>query len=402
MHPVSIRQLYAAKNFRSFWLARSLSFVGDQVAQTALVIAAARVSPQSVVIILLAFTVPRLLGPACGALADLYPMRTLMLAMDGVQGALFLSLAVLPLPIGVVAGIVALATLANTVFLPAGRKSYPRFVSKELFPAAARAMGTSFTMGFAIGPAIGGGLTELLGPRPVLSADALSFVLSAILISRTPKMIPGVTPGPRISYLRALSAGIAAIRTSPALRSLLPAFAALIAVAAFDNAALPLLAHTQLPGPEGVYGYILSAYGIGMIGGSMLGDRIGGAAAPIRSWALSQAVFGVGTLLTGIGPVLWLVFAGQILAGVGNGAGIICVDIVLQREVSPEVLGAANGVSMSIPFVSSAITYLVAGFLLHLLRPSVLLIAAGGAVFVVLLVALPRLQAIERAREVLP
>lgn len=383
-------ELLRVPDFRRFWLARTTSFVGDQIGQTTLLIVAASSGPGQVATILLAFTLPRLLGPACGALADLFPMRTLMLSMDVVQLICFLALAIFALPFPVVVSLVVVATLANTIFLPAGRKTYPRMISIAQFPIAARAMGTSFTLGFAAGPAIAGALASIISAPSVLAVNALSFLVSIALLLRTPQIAPDPTSEHRPGYLVALRRGAQAVASSPILRVLLPAFAALVAVAAFDNAALPLLAQQQLSHAGQLYGFLLSAFGVGMIAGSLLGDRLGGRRGPLVAWVVSQAIFGLGTLVTGVGPVVWLAFIGQFAAGVGNGATVICVDILLQREVPPRTLGAANGITMSIPFVSSSLTYVAAGVILEYMLPSTLLVVAGFAVFVVIaLVARP-------------
>lgn len=376
--------LPASRQFRFFWFARTASFAGDQIGQTALIILAARGGAAHVVAMLLAVTLPRVLGPLLGPLADIYPMRSLMLAMDVVQFTLFLSLAVFSPPFAIVVGIAALATLSNTIFLPAGRKSYPRMLQPDQFPSAARAMALCFNVGFAAGPALGGAMSAALGVRLALAVDALTFVMSAALLLRTPKMSPDPNVECRQPYRTALGAGMRAIASSRTLRVLLPSSGLLLAFAALDNAALPLLAHQQLRGSAGVYGYLLSTFGLGMVAGSFLGGRLGRRGSAIESWGVSQALFGLGTVVTGIGPIIALAFVGQFVAGLGNGAGNVSSEILLQREVQPSVLGTASSVTTAVPFVSSSLSYLAAGVILSLVSPSVVLLVAGVGVFATL------------------
>jgi MFS family permease len=106
------------RGFRLLWVARTFSLGGNQVAWVALTVLVYRLGggAAGVSILLLAFTVPRLLGPLAGAIADRADNRRLMVSCDLAQGLLFAGLAWVRWWPGVV-----IAVLAATVYLPAGR-----------------------------------------------------------------------------------------------------------------------------------------------------------------------------------------------------------------------------------------------------------------------------------------
>ena len=81
--------------FRTFWSARAVSFVGDGMALIALLlyVQETRESGIAVSLLLLAATIPRLLGPLAGAVADRFEQRRLMVACDLGQAALYAAIA---------------------------------------------------------------------------------------------------------------------------------------------------------------------------------------------------------------------------------------------------------------------------------------------------------------------
>lgn len=107
----TVSGLLRRRGFRALWAARTVSYLGDGVTRTALVLLTAREGSTAVAVVLLAGTVPRLLGPVGGALADRMGRRSLM------RGCLFAQAAVVGLiaatlpPLPVLAALVAASAL---------------------------------------------------------------------------------------------------------------------------------------------------------------------------------------------------------------------------------------------------------------------------------------------------
>src|SRR5262245_22754630 len=112
--------------FRRFWLARVVSFAGDHLARTALLIAVFdRYGGSALGLLLLASTLPRLCGPLLGTLADRFDQRRLIVLCDLGQAALYVTIALLVPSLPVLLVLVTAATAFATLFTPAGRSLLP-------------------------------------------------------------------------------------------------------------------------------------------------------------------------------------------------------------------------------------------------------------------------------------
>ena len=168
--------------FRAVWLARMVSFLGDGVARTALVVLTAPQGAAAVAVVLLASAVPRLLGPVGGALADRWDRRVLMRACSLGQAVVIATVAVSVPPLPVLAILVGAEALLATAFNPASSSIVPKLVEASQLTRANSLMATAFTVQIAAGPALGGLLVGLGGSRAAFGVDAGTFVVAAVLL----------------------------------------------------------------------------------------------------------------------------------------------------------------------------------------------------------------------------
>ena len=168
------------RGFRLLWAARTTSVAGSQLARVALIVLVYRLGggAAGVSVLLLAFTLPRLLGPLAGALADRTDNRRLMVGCDLAQALLFAALAWIRWWPAVV-GVVLVATVFATAYLPAGRGNIPRIVGRENLVRANALLTTGSTSALAAGPALGGILLAAGGPSLALLVNAGTFAVSA-------------------------------------------------------------------------------------------------------------------------------------------------------------------------------------------------------------------------------
>ena len=105
--------LRRAPGFARLWAAKAVSHVGDGVALVALVVYVQQTQRRGVAVsaLLLADTVPTLLGPLAGALVDRVDQRRLMLGAQAGQAVLYGSMAALLPPFPVLLVLVAAASL---------------------------------------------------------------------------------------------------------------------------------------------------------------------------------------------------------------------------------------------------------------------------------------------------
>lgn len=184
--------------FRRYWLARVISLLGSMVTWVALPVLVYQVTASSVwtALVTVAQGAPYLgVGLLAGAVADRGDRRRLMVATDLASAAVLVSV-----PAAYVAGtltaphVLAAAFAAQTLFVffdAANFGALPALVGRDRIVAAqAAVMGTGTMMELAV-PALAGAALAVVAPAPLLAVDALSFVVSAVLLGRITRPLWG-------------------------------------------------------------------------------------------------------------------------------------------------------------------------------------------------------------------
>ena len=387
--------------FRSLWLSRTISFTGDGITRTALVLLTARQGPTAVALVLLASTVPRFLGPVAGALADRWERRRLMRGCELGQAVAVTLIAVMLPPLPVLLVLVLLATALATAFAPASVSCVPALVpSKELTRANAL-VGTALNFQVALGPTIGGLAVGLAGPRTAFALDAATFLASAILLRGLPRLPPDPSGARDVtaSVWASTLEGLRYVRRSPGPRSLAVALVVFVAFAAIDNVALVFLTEGPLASSATAYGLVQGCFGLGMLLASV-GLSWSRRAVSSATLLVSGAVAGiVGALATAAAPGIIAAGATQALAGSGNGISNIAVNTHVQHLVPTPMLGRVFGVISTSAQVGSGIAYAIAGPLLAAFGPRLAFLIAGAGSALGLVLLIPAVHATPPPRQ---
>jgi MFS family permease len=381
--------LRSASGFRALWLSRTVSFVGDGIGRVALVLLAARAGPAAVSLVLLANTVPRLLGPVAGALADRVEQRRLMAGCELGQAIVIGLVAFLLPPLVVLVPLAAVAGLLATAFVPAGRSAVPALVAAADLTRANALLSTALNLQVALGSALGGLAVARAGPRWAFAADAATFVVSAALLSRLDPARTGRAP---TSLLADTVAGLAYVARTPQPRALVLGLLLVVSFAAVDNVALVFLVQGSLGGSASAYGATQACFGVGMLAASLTLGRARSRRPPSTLLLGGVLATATGTLLTGLAPSVGVVAATQVLAGTGNAAENIANDTLVQRLVPRGMLGRVFGATATAAQAGSGIAYAASGLLLAVVSPRAVFLIAGAGVLAALGVLLPVLR----------
>jgi MFS family permease len=380
--------LRRAPGFARLWAAKAVSHVGDGAALVALVVYVQQTQRRGVAVsaLLLAETLPTLLGPLAGALVDRVEQRRLMLAAQAGQAVLYGAMAALLPPFPVLLVLVAAASLLATAFAPAGRSVVPNLVAPGDLARANAWMGMALTLQGTIGPAVGGLLIAGAGIRGALWGNALSFAVSAALVGGLPALTPETAEKERVGLLKGTGEGLAYALGHPVARALVIGLGFGVMFAAVDDVALVFLARDDLNAGALGYGVLVSVYGIGFALGSLalMRSRAGGAAA---AFSVGLLLSGAGGLLTGLAPVLGLAAAAQAVAGSGNGLEVVATDTLVQRSVPRSHRGRVFGVVIAATLLGGAVARGLGGFLLDLTSARATFVIGGCGVLLVTLVA---------------
>ncbi|UJA20006.1 MFS transporter [Thermoleophilia bacterium SCSIO 60948] len=260
---------------------------------------------------------------------------------------------------------------------------------KEMLREGNAILNLGFTVGAAAGPALAGLVVAGFGTSEALAADAVSFLLVAlILLSARGLPQPETDEGDWIPRLRR---GIDYVREKPMLRSLLFAQAGAFVFFALVIPIEVVFAKETLEVGDAGYGALLAAWGVGMVLGSFL---FAGLAFVRLSTllVLSTAAIGVSYVATGISPTLAIACAAALLGGTGNGVQWVALVTAVQEMTERRFQGRVIAFLEALASAAPGIGFLAGGAIAALLDPRASYLVAGAGVIVVLAIAALRLR----------
>jgi len=188
------------RDFRNLFAGRLVSLFGDWfnlLAVFAMLRAFGDESATGFAMVLVLKTLPAVLSPLGGVLADRLPRRNLMVFADvGRACVVFAMLGLAWVPsVPALYVLLVLQTLLSAVFEPSRNAIFPDLVRPEELTAANAVSSASWSLMLALGSAAGGVFTDLLGWELALLLDALSYLASAAFLLRVRE--PAVPRVPR-------------------------------------------------------------------------------------------------------------------------------------------------------------------------------------------------------------
>lgn len=374
--------------YRRLWIARTLSFMGDMLTTVALMLYAASLENGATAVgsLLLAQTVPRLLGPFAGVIVDRVDQRRLMIVCECGQALLIGLIAFTAPPFAMLLLLVTGTTLLATLFGPAGRSTIPVLVPAQDVAGANALLSSGLNMALALGPGIGGVLAGLVGIRGVLAIDMLTFLASALLLSRLPPLPAASTPGSRKrTFMGMTGDGLAYVARHQTARAVALGLFLVVGFAALRNVVLVFFAQEILKTNTTGYGILASSYGVGMVLGPLVLIRWSNRFSPAWILLFSLVLIAVGTFAIGLTRSFGLVLIFQCISGIGNGLENVANDTLIQRTVEPAMLGRVFGSVYTCASIAASLTYALGAPLLNIMPPQAIFLLSGGGVFGALL-----------------
>jgi MFS family permease len=341
--------------------------------------------------LLLAESIPAFLAPVLGAVADRADRRRAMIVCELGQAVLYGAIAAWLPPYAALLLLVAVASLLSRTFSAASKSAIPALVERDELMQANALINTVFNLQVALGPLLGGVLVAVSGSQLAVGIDAATFLVSALIMLALPP-IPRSAEGAGESLVNDVREGLSYVRHDPLLRVLVVSMLAFVLFASLDNVAVVFLVRDVLGESSFAYGAAMAAFGVGMILGAVGLIRGRASVHPATVVIVGMLFTGAGNLLVGLAPVIGLVIVFQMLAGVGNGLGLVGEDTLLQQRVPEHLLGRVFGAVAAAIFLGNTIAYAAGGIFVDVTSPRTALIASGIAVFVVTAFAWPALS----------
>ena len=289
--------LWHNQEFLKLWGAETVSQVGSHVSQLALPLVAILLLDASafqVAALGVAITLPWLLvSLPAGAWIDRLPRRPILIIADWGRGLLLLSipaayfLDALTLTQLYLVGF-AVGTL--TVFFDIAYQSYvPSLVEREQLTDANGKLEVSRTAAQTGGPAVAGSLISLLTAPYAVLVDALSFMGSALLLSRIklPEHRPTRADASREKLRREIADGLRFVARHPILRPSVTYVAISNFFTSLIFAVYLVFAVRELDLSAATIGLIGSLGNVGLLTGAVLAPRL-------------SSRFGVGPVMVGV------------------------------------------------------------------------------------------------------
>jgi MFS family permease len=369
-------------NLRRLWLAQIVSEIGDWFYTLAIYTLLLQLTGRagSVALALMLQVIPQTLaGPTAGVVNDRLRRKHVMIAADLIRCLVVLAMLLVRSAsmVWLIYVLLVIETTMTAFFEPARTAVIPNISSEGEVLVANTLSSATWSVNLMIGASIGGVVAAFFGRNAVFLLNALSFLLSALLIRGMRFEEPHAVSAPRL-HLRDLVdfspvlEGIRYIRSHP---TLLPTV--------FSKAG------ELMVGPSWVIFTVMGArefsvhrHGIDPAGAAMLGMSIllggrglGALAGPLISarWAgrsdnrlrigilLGYLTIAVGYSVLGVSQDVWMAAACALVAHAGGSTVWVFSTTLLQLHTEDRFRGRVFAADLGLGSLSFAVTAYVAG-----------------------------------------
>lgn len=334
------------RNFRLFTFGQSISLVGTWMQQVAVGWLVYRLTGSPLLLGVVGFVAQGpsfFLAPLSGVLADRYEKRRLVMLTQVVMMLQALTLAALVLSdritIGWIVVLMAVLGAATGFDIPARQSFLIEMVGdREDLPNAIALNSSMFNAARLVGPAIAGIAVALVGEGWVILLNGLSYgaVLASLSMMRIPAPRRRSHQG---EVFRHMVEGFHYAWAAVPIRLLLTLVATTSLVGAPFTVLLPVIARETLGGGPETLGLLMSAIGLGALGGALfLASRstVVGLGRVITAGAL---LFGTALVGVALSRALWLTLPLLMAAGFGMMSQMAACNTVLQTIVEDDKRG---------------------------------------------------------------
>jgi MFS family permease len=371
------------QDYRRLWLGSLISQFGDwfNLIASASLVANLTDTGTAISYLFLARFLPLFLfSPLAGVLADRYDRRHVMIVSDLLRAATVLCFLLVREPgqIWILYVLTILQFALSAIFVPARSAVLANVVQpQELVPANALDSLTWSTM-LAVGALLGGLAAALLGIAEAFFLDSLTFLASAVLISRiTAPIKTGAKQESSGGWLEFLD-GLRYLRGQRFILglSLVKAAGSLSwgAINVLEIVYAEKIFTLELPGLSEIVpdvdsgtatlGLIYAVTGLGTGLGPLLMRRWLGDAPMRLRWAISIGfgLMAVGTLMISLAPTLRLFATAELVRTVGSGTVWVFSAALLQTLVPDRFRGRVFAFEFAVLTLTQSISIYWAGF----------------------------------------
>jgi MFS family permease len=294
-----------------------------------------------------AFFPSTVVGPLAGSLADRYSRRSVLLWAQTI-----LMVSAFALWGTYAAGVATPWTIIGCVIVGA--------VGAGITIASWQAFVTQLTGARAFGPALAGLVLAVFGPSVAFFANAASFLcVIGVLLAIAPRPVAAIgEPGTVLQHFRE---GWDYMRRRAVLElAVLGALLSALLGVSMIQLAEPFARNVLHEGP-GAYGFLVGAYGVGAIIGSVITVGRGDALKRSTFTTIGFAMFVTGELVMGLAPVYAVAVAGLATIGAAQVLAMVNCQTAIQVNVDEHFRGRVLSIYVMCFFAGTPIGALVGG-----------------------------------------
>jgi MFS family permease len=355
--------LRRASGFRLLFSATFTSGLGTWIAVIALTIdvydrtgSASWVSALLIADFLPSVAIGLLLGP----LIDRLSRRRIMIGADLARVGIFV---LLPFAgsAGAIVAFAACAGFATGFFRPASYAGLPNLVDPDDLPAANSLLRGGEYLSWTLGTALGGVIVAAAGPDPAYYVNAVTFLVSALLILRIPGRLLQAAEAVSRGHWRDIGDGFAVVFRSRVLLTVFFAWNLVMLANAGVNVAEVVLATVDFDGGDLGFGLMWAASGLGLLIGSLWAPRWLELRGILFVYVGALFLMGFGAFTAALSPNVWVALPCMAIGGIGNGAAVVYNSLLVQRGAPDRLRGRAFTVIMSTNFALLGLGMAIAG-----------------------------------------
>jgi predicted MFS family arabinose efflux permease len=375
---------------RRLAMARLISITGSASAYTALMFTVyerTRSPAWLSATLLLTFGVNGFVAPIAGAIGDRFDRRRVMIVSDLAGVAAFTAMAFADGPAWLLT-LAFVSAVVETPFWMASAAAIPNMVEPSDLSWANGLIALGRNAGIMVGPAIGGVLVAAIGPAWVFGLNAMSFVVSAVLVWTVRAPFAGERPD--AAEHRGLRAGFVFIARDRVLRTLVLAWTGLVFGLGLVMVADVPLVELFDAGSIG-YGLLITFWGAGSVVGSFSGRYLNEDREP-RALFLGMVLVALTTAAVAVSPWFWPILVVVLLSGVGEATVLVAEQGIQQRRAPDAVRSRVIAASEGVTTIAFVLGLAAAGVVLHAVGPQNVYAIGGLTSAIGALVLLPILR----------
>jgi MFS family permease len=400
--PTHLTRALRHRNYRLFFSGQTVSLVGTWITRIATSWLVYRLTHSVFLLGVVGFfgQIPTLLlAPFTGVLIDRWNRHRILVVTQVLAMLQSVALAVLTLAgIITVTEILALQVvqgIINAFDTPARQTFVVEMVTDRADLPNAIALNSSMVNASRIiGPSVGGIMIAAVGEGWCFAFDAVSYlaVIASLLAMRLEKFSP---PAANTRMLDELRTGFRYVTRFPPVRDSLLLLALVATMGMPYNVLMPAIAASVLHGGPHTLGYLMTAVGVGALGGAFYLASRRTVLGLGRVMVTATSAFGVGLIAFSFSRVLWLSLLLLPFVGAGMMVVMASTNTILQTIVEDDMRGRVMSFYTMAFLGTAPLGSLLAGFAADRIGPT-RTVTLGGVACALAAVAfaarLPRLR----------